>query len=119
MNSTLLIISELTNQNAQKALFTCVVHVYTIVNIFVSVGKDGPMNGEMKASSPQTGSGLSNKSAADKKTEAKSTDDNKQTAKPFDINDFFLSDTVLPFTGGGVSFSKLKCLSAFVIHCSS
>lgn len=83
------------------------------IKAILSVGKDGPMNGEKKASSPQTGSGLSNKSATDKKTEAKSTDDNKQTAKPFDINDFFLSDTVLPFPGGGVDQASSRFCQFF------
>lgn len=70
------------------------------------MGQKGPSNGELNSSSPVADSSLSQDAAGDKKTntdDCTSTtapDDIKQKAKPFDINDFFLSDTLLPFTGG-------------------
>ena len=86
-----------------------------ILNLF-SVGKKGPMNGEVNSSSPVTSSSPSQDNADDKKTTgAKDTtngtanDNEKQRARPFDINDFFLSETLLPFSGG-VSLSNPKTL---------
>lgn len=73
------------------------------------------MNGEVKSSSATTGSSLSQDGAGDqknKKTNAKENvngtadDSHKQNAKPFDINDFFLSESLLPISGG-VSSSDL------------
>lgn len=79
------------------------------------MGKKGPMNGELNSSSPTTDSSPSQDSTGDKTTmDTKDTtdttapDDNKEKAKPFDINDFFLSDTVLSFSGGVSSFMP-KC----------
>ena len=57
------------------------------------------MYGELDSSSPAAGSSPSTENC----TNTTVTHDAKQKAKPFDINDFFLSDTLLPFTGG-VSF---------------
>lgn len=75
------------------------------------MGRKGPTNGELNSSSPVADSSPSKDTAGDKKktntedyTSTTAPDDIKQKAKPFDINDFFLSDTLLPFTGG-VSFS--------------
>lgn len=74
------------------------------------MGRKGPTNGELNSSSPVADSSPSKDTAGDKKTNTEdytsttAPDDIKQKAKPFDINDFFLSDTLLPFTGG-VSFS--------------
>lgn len=76
------------------------------------MGKNCPVNGELKRSSPETAGSLSQGSATDKTgTETKaspaSCDDSKQPAtKPFDINDFFMSDSLIPFTGG-VSYSTI------------
>lgn len=76
------------------------------------MGKKGPLNGEVRGSSPETSNSPSqNSNASKKKTDTDAgvtaTDNSNHKAKPFDINDFFLSDTLLPFSGG-VSFSKLK-----------
>ena len=78
---------------------------------FVSVGKNCPVNGELNRSSPETAGSLSQGSATDKTgTETKASPasrDSKQPAtKPFDINDFFMSDSLIPFTGG-VSYSTI------------
>ena len=75
------------------------------------MGKNCPVNGELNRSSPETAGSLSQGSATDKtRTETKtkaSPDDSKQPAtKPFDINDFFMSDSLIPFTGG-VSYSTI------------
>lgn len=79
------------------------------------MGKKGPVNGELNNSSPVTDNGPSQDSTSDKTTtdtkdanDATAPGDNKEKAKPFDINDFFLSDTLLPFTGG-VSSSMPLC----------
>lgn len=74
------------------------------------------MNGEVKSSSATTGSSPSQDGAGDQKNkktkDAKENvngtadDSHKQNAKPFDINDFFLSESLLPISGG-VSSSDL------------
>lgn len=74
------------------------------------MGQKSPTNGELDSSSPVTDNSPSQDTAGDNKTNTDdcptAADDIKQRAKPFDINDFFLSDTLLPFTGG-VSFFML------------
>lgn len=80
------------------------------------MGKKGPTNGEVNNASPVTDSSPSQDSHGDKKTvetnnasgAAAADDDSKDKAKLFDINDFFLSDTLLSLTGGVSSFT-LKC----------
>ena len=70
------------------------------------MGRKGSTNGELDSSSPAGNTNPSQDTAGDKKTSTENstnttaTGDIKQKAKPFDINDFFLSDTLLPFTGG-------------------
>ena len=64
------------------------------------MGQKGPTNGELNSSSPVTDTSPSQDTAGDSTA---APDDIKQKAKPFDINDFFLSDALLPITGG-VSF---------------
>ena len=79
------------------------------------MGQKGPTNGELNSSSPVTDTSPSQDTAGDSKTNTDdytsttAADDIKQKAKPFDINDFFLSDTLLPFTGG-VSFFPVLVL---------
>ena len=82
--------------------------------LIITVGKKGALNGEVSGSSPEASSSPSQnrpvnekRTAAKDDTDAAATEHNKQNSKPFDINDFFLSDTLLPFTGG-VSSCKLK-----------
>lgn len=75
------------------------------IKAMLSVGKKGPLNGEVNGSSHEKSSSPSQNSGTGKtkekpKTDAPSTGDRNLNAKPFDINDFFLSDTLLPFTGG-------------------
>ena len=69
------------------------------------MGKKGPLNGEVRGSTPETSNSSSqNSDSSEKKTETDAgvtaTDNSNHKAKPFDINDFFLGDTLLPFSGG-------------------
>ena len=79
------------------------------------MGQKGPTNGELNSSSPVADTSTSQDTASDNKTNTDdytsttAPDDIKQKARPFDINDFFLSDTLLPFTGG-VSFFRVLVL---------
>ena len=63
--------------------------------IHALVGKKGLLNGEVTESSPETSRSASQNSDQDKKM-ASAYDNLK--AKAFDINDFFLSDTLVPLT---------------------
>lgn len=85
----------------------------------LSVGKKALVNGEVKSSSATTGSGPSQEWADEMKTkktkDAKENvngtadDSHKQDAKPFDINDFFVSESLLPFSGGVDQASSRFC----------
>ena len=77
------------------------------------MGDKGSLNGEISGSSPETRNSSSQNSNASKKkmeTDAgvTATDDSNRKAKPFDINDFFLSDTLLPLSGGVSKFQSSK-----------
>ena len=79
---------------------------FVFIMLLTSVGKKGLLNGEVNTSSPETSRSASQNSDSEKKipdAEGTAPDHNNLKAKPFDINDFFLSDTLLPLTGG-VSF---------------
>lgn len=64
--------------------------------IHALVGKKGLLNGEVTESSPETSRSASQNSNQDRKM-ASAYDNLK--AKAFDINDFFISDSLLPLSG--------------------
>lgn len=82
------------------------------IKAILSVGKKGLLNGEVNTSSPETSRSASQNSDSEKKipdAEGTAPDHNNLKAKPFDINDFFLSDTLLPLTGGVDQTSSRFC----------
>ena len=75
----------------ESRLFVCFFFL-----IYALVGKKGLLNGEVTESSPETSGSASQNSDQDRKM-ANAYDNLK--AKAFDINDFFIGDSLLPLSG--------------------
>ena len=66
------------------------------------VGQEVLVNGEVENSSPATSSSPSDDGTNNDVAKKRNVDDgfDKVGTRPFDINQFFVSETLLPFSGG-------------------